>query len=79
MAATLLFLGRLEDLAGGPILAVSPGALETILGALEPALAVALLDERVRLALNGTLVSERGGIVLADHDECAFLPPVSGG
>ena len=79
MAATLLFLGRLEDLAGAPIREVASGVLETVLTALEPALAAALLEERVRLALNGTLLSERGGIVLADGDELAFLPPVSGG
>lgn len=79
MAATLLFLGRLEDAAGAAELAVAPGPLETVLAALDPALAIALLDERVRLALNGTLIGERGGIVLADGDELAFLPPVSGG
>lgn len=79
MAATLFFLGRLEDLAGGPSREVAPGALEAVLAGLEVALAVALLDERVRLALNGTLVSERGGIMLASGDELAFLPPVSGG
>ncbi len=79
MAATLLFLGRLEDLAEGPRREIEPGALELVLAKLEPALAVALLEERVRLALNGTLVSERGGIVLKDGDELAFLPPVSGG
>jgi molybdopterin synthase sulfur carrier subunit len=79
MNARLVFLGRLEDLAGMPELAVIPGPLETVLGALDPALAVALLGERVRLALNGTLLAERGGIVLAAGDELAFLPPVSGG
>ena len=79
MAAKLVFLGRLEDVAGTPELTVAPGALETIMAGLDRALAVALLGERIRLALNGTLISERGGIVLADGDELAFLPPVSGG
>lgn len=79
MAAKLVFLGRLADAAGGAELAVAPGALEAVLGSLAPELAVALLDERVRLALNGELVGRSGGIVLADGDELAFLPPVSGG
>ena len=79
MPARLLFLGRLEDLAGSQVIEVTPGPLETVLAALDQALAVALLEERIRIALNGTLVSERGGIILASGDELAFLPPVSGG
>jgi molybdopterin synthase sulfur carrier subunit len=79
VAARLVFLGRLADLAGSGELAVEPGPLETLLGALAPELAVALLDERVRLALNGELIAGQGGIVLNDGDELAFLPPVSGG
>ena len=75
----LVFLGRLADLAGGSERAVEPGALETILAALEPELAVALLGERVRAALNGELLPELSGFVLNEGDELAFLPPVSGG
>ena len=79
MPARLVFLGRLEDVAGMGELAVSPGPLDQILAALDPALAVQLLGERVRMALNGALVAEGGGVVLAEGDELAFLPPVSGG
>lgn len=79
MAARLVFLGRLEDVAGMGELAVNPGPLVSVLAALDPALAVQLLGERVRMALNGVLIAEGGGIVLADGDELAFLPPVSGG
>ena len=79
MPAMLVFMGRLEDVAGKGELAVSPGPLEAVLAALDPALAVQLLGERVRMALNGQLIAEGGGIVLADGDELAFLPPVSGG
>lgn len=77
--AKLVFLGRLEDLAAAPELEVAPGPLEAILATLPGPLAVALLDERIRLALNGELIGERGGIMLAAGDELAFLPPVSGG
>lgn len=79
MAVRLVFLGRLEDAAGAAELLVPPGPLETVLVGLDPALAVQLLEERVRLALNGLLLADRGGIVLGDGDELAFLPPVSGG
>ena len=79
MPARLVFLGRLEDVAGMAELAVSPGPLDQVLAALDPALAVQLLGERVRMALNGALIAEGGGIMLADGDELAFLPPVSGG
>ncbi|HOA48015.1 MAG TPA: MoaD/ThiS family protein [Novosphingobium sp.] len=77
--AKLVFLGRLEDLAGGPDRDVAPGPLEAVLAGLPVELAVALLGDRVRIARNGELITERGGIVLEEGDEIAFLPPVSGG
>ena len=77
--ARLLFLGRLEDIAGAPEMQVEPGPLEQVLAALSPALAVELLGERVRMAHNGQMITERGGVVLEPGDELAFLPPVSGG
>ncbi|MBS0254973.1 MAG: MoaD/ThiS family protein [Proteobacteria bacterium] len=76
--ARLVFLGRLEDLAGAAERPVAAGPLADLLAGLEPALAEALQARKVRLALNGTLV-ERDGLVLAEGDELAFLPPVSGG
>ena len=79
MTARLVFLGRLEDAAGEAEREVLPGPLEAVLASLAPDLAVALLGERVRMALNGVLIAERGGIVLREGDELAFLPPVSGG
>ncbi|KUR72914.1 thiamine biosynthesis protein ThiS [Novosphingobium fuchskuhlense] len=79
MTARLVFLGRLEDIAGAAELAVAPGPLEKVLAALDPALAVELLGERVRMALNGALLGGNEAVVLAPGDELAFLPPVSGG
>lgn len=58
---------------------VATGPLEQTLAALDPALAVQLLGEKVRMALNGRLLTDMGGIVLGEGDELAFLPPVSGG
>ncbi|MDE1916470.1 MAG: MoaD/ThiS family protein [Sphingomonadales bacterium] len=70
MSARLVFLGRLADLSGP--LVVAPGPLAAV------ALPEGVLGPRVRLALNGVLV-DAVGLVLADGDELAFLPPVSGG
>jgi len=77
--AKLVFLGRLEDLAGAPEIEVPEGPLAEILAGLDPRLAAALIGERIRIAHNGALVSESGGVTLAAGDEVAFLPPVSGG
>lgn len=75
----LIFLGRLEDAAGTAELAVATGPVEQILATLAPALAVQLLGEKVRMAFNGRLLTDMGGISLGEGDELAFLPPVSGG
>lgn len=77
--AKLVFLGRLEDIAGMAEMEVSEGPLAEILAGLDKTLAMALTGDRIRIAHNGTLVSESGGITLRIGDEVAFLPPVSGG
>ena len=80
MPVRLVFLGKLADLAGGgerELDAVPDwGALLTML---EPELADEVACERVRVAVNGTLVADKRTLTLADGDELAFLPPVSGG
>ena len=75
----LVFLGRLEDIAGHAERDVAAGPLAEVLASLDPDLAAALTADRIRLALNGTLVADRAAVVLHDGDELAFLPPVSGG
>jgi molybdopterin synthase sulfur carrier subunit len=80
MALTLVFLGRLADAAGAGERRVPHAAsLGDVLAALEPELALALSADRVRLAINGALVSRDACPMLTDGDEIAFLPPVSGG
>lgn len=81
MSLTLLFLGKLEDVAGAPSLSLDvaqPLSLSEIAERLEPRLAVALSAANVRVALNGSLVGA-GGWFAGNGDELAFLPPVSGG
>jgi sulfur-carrier protein len=80
MPVKLVFLGRLEDLAGGAERLVEPAtSLDSLLASLEPRLAEALGAERIKLAFNGALISDRASLSFKDGDELAFLPPVSGG
>ncbi len=79
MAARLVFLGRLEDVAGTAEMMVEAGPIAAVIAALEPALAATVREPRIRIARNGELIPDRDAIVVADGDEIAFLPPVSGG
>ena len=79
--AKLLFLGRLEDLAGVPELEVplqEPTPLADLLLMVPQSLGGVLAEDKIKLALNGELCA-REGLVIGNGDELAFLPPVSGG
>lgn len=80
MAVTLVFLGKLADLAGAPSKEVA-GPLDWagLLAALPGPLGEAARGDRVKLALNGALVADKQALAAADGDEVALLPPVSGG
>jgi len=86
MAAKLVFLGRLTDLAGRAEAEFGftapldwPDVLAWLEDAYSEALADAVLDPKVRVAVNGIILADREGLELRDGDELAFLPPVSGG
>jgi sulfur-carrier protein len=80
----VVLLGKLADLAEAPTLAL-PLALtmpldwEGLKAALPQALAEALDDPRIRVALNGTLLANKTKLQAGAGDEIALLPPVSGG
>lgn len=78
--ATILFFGRLQDSVGARALRASlPGGVndtESVrgwLGADHPA----LRDPSIKIAVNAEL--RPGNTPVADGDEIAFLPPMSGG
>lgn len=78
----ILLFGRLRDLAGGGELTLptSPptlGELRQALALLNPALAAALADSSVRVAVDRRFVAE--GAALEGAQEVAFMPPMSGG
>ena len=86
MNARLVFLGRLEELAGRQSEDIAASASldwTDVLGWLGDWYSIEFAElvdsENVKVALNGALVSDKHGLTLVDGDELAFLPPVSGG
>ncbi|MDD3798987.1 MAG: MoaD/ThiS family protein [Novosphingobium sp.] len=80
MAVTLVFLGRLADLAGAPVReADAPLDWAGLLAVLGGELAEAVSGAKVRLAVNGALLADKTALAAGDGDEVALLPPVSGG
>jgi molybdopterin synthase sulfur carrier subunit len=80
MTVRLVFLGKLADLAAAPEKDVA-GPLDwgALLAALPGALGEAVHGEKVKLALNGTVLADKTALAAEDGDEIALLPPVSGG
>ena len=80
MAIRVVFLGKLADLAAVPEKDVA-GPLDWIglLDALPGPLGEAVRGEKVKLALNGTVLADKTALSANDGDEVALLPPVSGG
>jgi molybdopterin synthase sulfur carrier subunit len=80
MAIRVVFLGKLADLAAIPEKDVA-GPLDWagLLDALPGSLAEAVQGDKVKLALNGTVLSDKTVLGASDGDEIALLPPVSGG
>ena len=80
MPVKLVFLGKLADLAGaGDKEVAAPLDWRGLLDALPGPLGEAVRGERVKLAVNGTVLADKGALAANDGDEVALLPPVSGG
>lgn len=80
MAVTLVFLGKLADMAGeGERALPAPLDWNALLAAIGPDLATVVSGERTKVAVNGALLAEKTALAAQDGDEVALLPPVSGG
>jgi len=80
MSVKLVFLGKLADLAGAPDKDVAgPLDWRGLLEALPGPLGEAARGEKIKLALNGTVLADKTALAAASGDEVALLPPVSGG
>lgn len=83
--AKLVFLGRLEDVAGAAEIEIAPApgaSLAQILAGIPAELAAALGSPKIRIAVNGALIAADlplDELTISGSDEVAFLPPVSGG
>ncbi len=80
--ATVLLFGRLQDVAGWRARSVGPSLrrasdLRAWLAQDDPQLGEALSSASVAFVLNG--VVRRDDPEIAEGDEAAFLPPMSGG
>ncbi|HSQ96087.1 MAG TPA: MoaD/ThiS family protein [Croceibacterium sp.] len=80
MTVRLVFLGKLADLAGAPERAVE-GPLDwtALVDELKDDLGEWLSGDKVKLAVNGSVLADKAALQANDGDEVALLPPVSGG
>ncbi len=80
MAVTVVFIGKLADLAGEDEREVpAPLTWSGLAGVLGADLAEAAADERTKIAVNGQVLADKTALDAGDGDEVALLPPVSGG
>jgi molybdopterin synthase sulfur carrier subunit len=80
MTVTIVFLGKLADLADCPEMqAEGPLDWAGLLAALPDSLAAAASADTTRIAVDGKLLADKATLAAADGAEIALLPPVSGG
>ncbi len=80
MAVTVVFIGKLADLAGqGEREVTAPLEWADLAGVLGEDLASALDNDRTKIAVNGAVLADKRSLRAQDGDEVALLPPVSGG
>ena len=80
MSVRIVFLGKLADLAGAPEKDLAgPLDWHGLIAALPGPLGEAARGDKVKLALNGTVLPDKSALAARDGDEIALLPPVSGG
>ncbi|MGB3753590.1 MAG: MoaD/ThiS family protein [Parerythrobacter sp.] len=78
--ATIVFLGRLGELAGRETLTVAtPLDWDGLLAAVGEPVATALCGPGMHVALDGEVLRDPPSLELDKAGEIALLPPVSGG
>ena len=76
----IVFLGKLADLAMNDTAEVAgPLDWDGLLATMPPAVAEQLGEERVHVAVNSAVLTDKTSLAAQDGDEIALLPPVSGG
>ncbi len=83
---TVIYLGKLADIAGGPQnrLDVHAGPLGwkdfvRVLEGVAVGLGEAASADHVKIAVNGNILHDKQTLTVQEGDEVALLPPVSGG
>jgi molybdopterin synthase sulfur carrier subunit len=80
VSVRLVFLGKLADRAGAPERELdAPLDWPTLMNALQRDLGEWLAGDKVKLAVNGSVLADKTALRANDGDEVALLPPVSGG
>jgi len=80
MPVTLVFLGKLADLAGeGEREVAAPLDWNGLLAFCEGPLADEIASDRVKLALGSEVLADKTALAAGEGAEVAVLPPVSGG
>jgi sulfur-carrier protein len=86
VSAKLVFLGRLVDIAGRSEQVFGftapldwPDVVAWVEDCFSEELAELVRGNKVRIAVNGSVLADKAALILKDGDELAFLPPVSGG
>lgn len=87
MSIRVLYLGKLADIAGkaeSEFFSSSgefdwPDLVAVLRDHVNPEIADAAEDQRILVALNGKVLSDRTFLIAKHRDEVALLPPVSGG
>lgn len=80
MAVTIVFIGKLADLAGEAERQVpAPFTWSSLSAILGEEIGKAVAADRTKIAVNGEVLGDKSSLSAGDGDEVALLPPVSGG
>lgn len=79
MSVKVLFLGRLSAIVAPERDYPAPLGWHGLLDSLPEEARALVAGEKVRVALDGALLTDKAGLIAQSGAEVALLPPVSGG